>query len=142
MENYFKISELCIDKSKDVPQEIADKLLTYHIIPMNKVRHELGLAVWASQDSGWRPKEWEIRRGRSGKSQHCFIKKGAVDWTCDDIKELFKLILKHTEYTRIAVYPDAKFIHCDYAATERQLFLSTNASKWTLSNKEKILSKI
>ena len=142
MENYFKISELCIDKSKDVPQEIADKLLTYHIIPMNKVRFELDEPIFCSQNSGWRPREWELSRKRSGNSEHTFIKKGAIDWTAEDLKRLFELILKHTKYTRIAVYPSARFIHCDYASTYRKLFLSTNASKWTEATEEEILSKI
>ena len=144
MENYFKISELCIDKSKDVPQHIADKILLYHILPMNKVRHELGLPINCSQNSGWRPKEWELSKGRSGKSKHCFLidEKGAADWTAGDLKQLFKLILKHTEYTRIAVYPNAGFIHCDYSASKRQLFLSTNSSKWTSTTEDRILSAL
>ena len=151
MENYFKISELCIDKNKEVPQDIADKVLLYHIVPMNKVRQELDEAIFCSQKSGWRPKEWELSRGRSGNSEHTFIKKGAVDWTIGGVDKhevdgnfegLFKMILEHTNYTRIAVYPSARFIHCDYASTYRKLFLSTNASKWTEATEDKILSKI
>lgn len=151
MKNYFKISELCIDKSKDVPQDIADKILLYHITPMNRVREAIQEPVFCSENSGWRPEEWEISRGRSGDSQHTFKKKGAVDWTIGGVEKhkidgnfegLFKAIVELTEYTRIAVYPSARFIHCDYAANERQLFLSTNSSKWTLSTYEKILEKI
>lgn len=142
MENYFTLSECCIDKSKDIPQDIADKLLKYHIVPMNKVREKLGKPVWPSQDSGWRPLEWELSRGRSGKSQHTFQGKGAIDWTAEDLGELFELILRYTDYKRIAVYPDAHFIHCDMNSNDRQLFLSTNNSVWTRTNAETILSKI
>jgi len=151
MENYFTISELCIDKSKDVPQDIADKILLHHILVMNPVREQLGEPIYVSLHSGWRPYEWEIARGRSGGSQHVFIKKGAVDWTIGGVEkhetdgnfeDLFKLIVDLTPYTRIAVYPDARFIHCDYKGHHKQLFLSNNASNWELSNYDEILSKI
>jgi hypothetical protein len=153
MNNHFKISELCIDKTKQVPQLIADKILLHHIVVMNPVREALGEPIYVSQHSGWRPEEWEKARGRSGLSQHCFKGNslGAVDWTIGgvdkhevdgDFESLFKLIVMLTPYTRIAVYPDARFIHCDYKADERQLFLSNNASKWKLSDFDTILSKI
>lgn len=135
MKVYFSISELCIT-GDTVPLSIADKLLKYHITPMNRVRHELGLPVMASQNSGYRPKEWELDHGRSGGSQHTFIEKGAIDWTCEDFRdykdELLELIIEHTDYTRMAVYNG--FIHCDYKPTstgKRQLFTSDASSKWT-----------
>lgn len=141
MKNYFTISELCINQSKDVPLHVADKLLKYHILPMNKVRDELGAPIYASQRSGYRSIQWEIAKGRSGQSEHTFIGKGAIDWTAGDLLELFKLILKHTNYTRIAVYPDGSgsFIHCDYKANERQLFLSNSSSKWRVASEDDII---
>lgn len=151
--NWFTISELCIDKSKDVPQDIADKILLHHILPMNPVREALGEPIYVSENSGWRHLQWELSRGRSGKSQHVFLpeSKGAVDWTIGGIEKhenngnfegLFELIYDLTPYTRIAVYPDTRFIHCDYKSPKRQLFLSTNSSKWTLTNYDKIIEKI
>lgn len=116
---YFKISELCIIDG-DIPLEIANKLLTHHIWPMNAVRHELGSSITASQRSGYRPKEYEEDRNRSGNSQHCFIDEGAVDWaTSGDIKKMIELIMKVTDYTRICYYPNNGFVHCDYAHADR-----------------------
>jgi len=143
MNNYFTISELCIS-DEDIPQHVADKLLKHHILQMNVVREKLGAPIWASQNSGYRPYTWEIARGRSGRSQHTFGDKGAVDWTCSDLKELFKLLLEHTSYTRIAVYPsdEGNFIHCDHKASSRQLFLSDSGSDWKLSTEAQILEKL
>lgn len=135
MKVYFSISELCITDDT-VPLVVADKLLKYHITPMNAVREELGIPVTASQKSGYRPRQWELDHNRSGDSQHCFVLKGAVDWTCQNFSgnknELLRLIIKHTDYTRIAVYNG--FIHCDYKTTaegKRQLFTSNSSSSWT-----------
>ena len=135
MKVYFSISELCIT-GDTVPLVVANKLLKYHITPMNAVREELGKKVTASQKSGYRPRQWELDHGRSGNSQHCFVLKGAVDWTCQNFSgnkdELLRLIIKHTEYTRMAVYNG--FIHCDHKPTgdgKRQLFTSNSSSTWT-----------
>lgn len=153
MNNYFTISELCIDKAKDVPQDVADKILLHHILVMNPVREKLGEPIFVSLHSGWRHYLWELARSRSGKSQHVFLKKskGAVDWTIGGVEkhetdgnfeDLFKLIVDLTPYTRIAVYPKARFIHCDYKADERQLFLSDNSSSWESASYDSILKKI
>ena len=135
----FTISELCI-VNKRIPLNIADKLLLYHIVPMQKVRDILKKPITASLKSGFRPYDWEIANNRSGKSQHCFGQnkngtidynaKGAVDWTSEDLDKLEKLIIKHTEYTRIARYKN--FIHCDYKAQDgkRYYFKSGDDSKW------------
>ena len=126
MKMFFKLYEFIITKPKTITLEIADKLYWYHIIPMIPVRKALGVSMTASLFSGYRPKWWEIFKKRSGNSQHVFIGKGAVDWTCFDFEnnkdELLRLIIEHTEYTRIAIYNS--FIHCDYKETSgvRQLF--------------------
>lgn len=131
----FKLKEFIITKAKTISLEIADKLYHYHIIPMIIVRNKLGVPIWASDFSGYRPKWYELKKKRSGKSQHVFNGKGAVDWTCKDFsknKEKFlKLIIKHTNYTRIAIYET--FIHCDYKQTDsgkRELYKSNSSSKW------------
>lgn len=144
--NYFpKMSKLVVG-NVDIPQIVADKIYEFHIQPMNIVRYYLGSPIWASEESCFRPYLWEIARGRSGNSQHCFGQKkdnsidkeakGAADWTCDNFAEskdkLLELIIKHTSYTRIAVYDT--FIHCDYKAIDgkRYIYSSTPSSKWTL----------
>jgi len=136
MKIYFKFEELVINGGP-VPVDIADKLLTYHMIPVSRVRHALGLPMTASKKSGWRPYEWEIAHGRNGNSQHVFKGKGAVDWTCkffrDNKQRLLSLLIEHTDYTRFAVYNS--FIHCDYKPTSSgkiEIYTSTANSIWTL----------
>lgn len=126
----FKISEFCITYG-DVPQDVADKILTHHIVPMLVVRKEMGAPITASQNSGYRSYKYERSKGRSGNSQHTFKGKGAVDWKAKDLDKLEELIIKHTDYTRVTRYKN--FIHCDYAPTagnHRQYFVSGGDSKW------------
>lgn len=132
----FSLKEFLITQPKNISLEIADKLYKYHIIPMVPVRNELGLPMTASKNSGYRPEWWEKKRKRSGNSQHVFRGYGAVDWTCEDFPEnkahLLALIIKHTEYTRMAVYNS--FIHCDYKESpsgKREIYESTPKSEWT-----------
>lgn len=148
MKLWFTISEMCIDV-KAIPQQIADAILTWHIIPMSIVREKLGLAIFCKDSkgnkSGYRPYRWEILRNRSGGSQHTFGQgkkgvieedhRGAADWRCKNFREnkseLLRLILEHTDYTRIVIYNH--FIHCDYKARDgkRYVFTSTDVSEWT-----------
>ena len=132
MDLYFTISELCIIDD-DLPQKVADKLLRYHIEPMCHVRDSLGSAIYASQNSGYRPVSYEKKKGRSGNSEHCFKGKGAVDWRADNMKKLIKLIIEQTDYTRICFYPDKGFVHCDYKANDgkRYYYESDNQNNWT-----------
>ena len=149
MKPWAFLKEFLITKPKTVPLSVADKIYWYHILPMSKVRDELGIPITASQLSGFRPLWWEKTKGRSGKSQHTFgqIDKstfdttslGAIDWTCQDFAtrfpDLLKLIIKHTEYTRIAVYKG--FIHCDYRDTpsgKREVYNSDASSNWEFSH--------
>ena len=82
---------------------------------LNPIREALGSPIIISQKSGYRPREYEIVRGRSGNSQHCFMGKGAVDLTCkmDKFQELHEL-LKNSPFTRTCLYPSERFIHCDF----------------------------
>ena len=122
--NWFKLSEFNIS-GQAIPEDVADKIYLYHIIPGNRVRDKLGLPMWPSENSGYRPRWWELHRGRSSDSQHVFKAKGAVDWNCKDFHQnhwlLLKFLIEETEYTRFAIYPT--FIHCDYAIQgERWVF--------------------
>jgi uncharacterized protein YcbK (DUF882 family) len=126
------ISELSIVNT-DIPLSVADKLICYHIAPMTKVREKLGKPIYASQRSGYRPKWYEIQRGRSGNSQHTFEDLGAIDWTTSgDLNKLLALIIEHTNYTRICYYPNNGFIHCDYKnKLERWVYeCESPTSKW------------
>lgn len=130
----FTISEFNIS-DQPIPEQICDKILKWHIIPMQRVRDKFNDAIWPSLESGYRSVEWELSHGRYGNSQHCFKGKGAVDWTCQKFSKnkdrLLDLIIKETDYTRIAVYNS--FIHCDYKKTnsmKRELYDSDSASNW------------
>lgn len=132
---FFSLSEFLITKPKTIDVGIADKLMNYHIIPMLPVREELDISMTASQRSGYRPRWWEKKRGRSGNSQHVFIGLGAVDWTCKNFKEnkdkFLELILKHTDYSRIAIYDG--FLHCDHRKTSNgktAIYKSNSKSEW------------
>lgn len=140
---YFTIKELCIAPTEPIPVAVADKLLTHHILPMNVVRRELGKPIHCvdsmGNHSGYRPEWWELQQGRSGGSQHTFKGLGAIDWRADkphDIETLWKLLQKHTQYTRLVFYRDSHgnplFIHCDYKATDGRcyLFSSDASSNW------------
>lgn len=138
---FAKLHEFLIVPRKTVDLEIADKLYHFHITPMQPVRDDLGEWITASLNSGYRPKKYELRQGRNGTSQHTFEDEwehgsGAVDWTCKDFKfakwRFMNLIIKHTNYQRIAVYNG--FIHCDYKETKsgkREVYTSDSKSKWT-----------
>ena len=132
----FNISEFNIS-GDPIPEDVADKILHKHILPMQPVRDELGVPMFPSLKSSYRSEKWEHEHERSGESQHVFDGDGATDWTCKDFKEhkqqLFDLIIEYTEYTRIAIYET--FIHCDYKKTssgKRQIFKSNSKSKWKL----------
>lgn len=134
---YFSISELCITPNK-IPLHVANKLLKYHIWPMQDIRKMLNKPIWASQSSGYRPRQYEIDRGRSGNSQHVFSGKGAVDWTCEDVDDLVELLLEHSRYSRICWYPNNRFIHCDYKNEDKGRYYyncKSPTSKWKLIHK-------
>lgn len=131
---HFTLSEYCIT-SGPIPQNIADKILKYHIIPMSVIREILGFRIIVSKRSGYRPEKYEKSRGRNGKSQHCFIEKGAGDYTADTKEELLLLLeemKKSHTYTRIAYYPNDLFIHGDYQIFGQYQYFECESptSKW------------
>jgi len=119
---YFNIDEFCITKGM-IPQEIANKIL-YHISIINPIRVELGHPIYVSKNSGYRPKWYELSRGRSGNSEHCYVNKGAADYTCrkSDIRMLLHELL-NSEYMRVCYYPNDNFIHCDLKGSIKQYYI-------------------
>lgn len=129
----FNISEFCITDDP-IEQNIANMILKWHILEIQKVRDYLDRPVLVSRNSGYRPYQYELIKGRSGNSQHTFKEihnhgVGAADYTLtfkgnkeEELQELFEAIRDYTNYKRIAIYPDKFFIHCDYASNQRQLF--------------------
>lgn len=131
IEWYFDIREFCIVDSP-IPQDVADKIFKYHIIPMNYVRHKFGRPVIVSKRSGYRPREYELSKGRNGNSLHTFSGEGAADYThSGDWAVFLKLMMKHTDYKRICYYPNNNFIHADYAGNRRLFYTAQSpASSW------------
>lgn len=127
MKNYFNISDFNIS-GEAIPQDVADKILKYHIEPMNEIAAKLPFDIIVSAKSGYRSYKWEKSKGRSGNSHHTFRGMGAVDWTCEDFNtnkdEFLAALIEHTDYSRIAEYNT--FFHCDYAhqIEDRWLFNS------------------
>jgi hypothetical protein len=125
MKNYFKISDFNIT-GQPIPQDVADKIMIHHIIPLNRVREALGQPIIISQRSGYRPVWYEKKKNRPGTSQHCFLGMGAVDLTLIEFHrykwDLVKHLVNQTEYSRITMYESKSFIHVDYAGINRFIY--------------------
>lgn len=127
MNNYFSIEEFT--KETLIPPSVAQKILAYHIIPLNAIREELGEPIYISQASGYRSREFELEQGRLGTSEHCFRGRGAVDLTANNITGLGALLEK-SSYTAVCYYPYRKFYHCDYKVRAGKLFICEGDGKW------------
>jgi hypothetical protein len=132
----FNIAEFCKlsgNTPEGIPLSVADKIIRYHMTPLQIVRSELGVPIHVT--SGFRPIEWEVKRGRSGNSQHTFQVKGAVDVSLfrntHRWQDFADLIKQH--YMRIAWYPIQNFMHLDHDATQRQFFIVRNSTWMNVS---------
>lgn len=133
MKTYFKTIEF---HKPNVVVPLSIQIKIQNIIKiLNPIREELGFPIIISKQSGYRPKLYEISRGRSGNSQHCFEGKGAVDLTCDSsqLSELFEL-LQQSEFTRVCLYLNKGFIHADFKREEKQVFLCLDKNNWIRHN--------
>lgn len=136
---YFSIKEFCITGERP-PVEVAEMIVKHHIDVLNPLREELGAPIIVSQKAGYRPRAYELSKGRSGNSQHTFedadgnVTKGAVDLTSAKLRPLLDLLIEKSSYSRICFYPNNGFIHCDHKPTSngtRQYFnCSSPAGKW------------
>lgn len=122
MDRYFDISEFLVEKDTLISGEIADKIQK-HIDIINPIRIKINIPIHVSQGSGYRTRQYELKMDRSGTSQHVFIRDGAADYTCANLKALYDNLIV-SEYKRIAFYPDEKIIHCDFNSSEQRVFLS------------------
>ena len=131
MITYFDIEEFHNDFS--VPTLEVRHKIQVHIDELNPIRELGGFPITISKGSGYRSKLYEMSKGRSGTSEHCFLGKGAVDLTCgkENIKILLKNLLEHSTYTRICYYPVNNFIHCDWKLEERNMYICDSPKgKW------------
>ena len=144
MRNQNKVSDFIID-GKPTNPIIIDKIVKYHLNPINEINKTFIERIYPSVKSSFRSYLWEKSKGRSGASQHCFgenkdlkVNKdalGATDWTCDNINrfkpQLLDALIKGTNYTRLCVYNT--MIHGDYKPTEggkRRLYNINSNGGW------------
>lgn len=149
----MRISDFCITND-NIPQHIADKILEFHLQPIQRTSEYLGYELAVSKKSAWRPLWWELSKGRSGGSQHVFLGKGACDITTLSIREkqielskglitleeyydfvvpeynekqpeITEALIDCTDYTRIAQYNT--FTHGDYGIQDERWIFD---SKW------------
>jgi len=143
MKKQLRVSDFIID-GKPTALPIIDKIVQYHLNPINRINLYFTEHIYPSLKSGFRTFAWEKSKQRSGGSQHCFgdmgngvidpVELGAVDWTCDNFNkfklQLLDVLIKDTKYTRFCIYNG--IIHADYKTTstgERELFEMKNG-KW------------
>ena len=127
----FDISEFCI--TDEVTPDIADKILHFHILPLQEIRNKTKLPIVVSDHSGYRPVKWEKSHKRDGTSQHTFRLMGAVD--LEYYASLLKYLLSDSPYKRICFYKNNGFIHCDYKSSDkkrRYYECDSPTSKWKL----------
>ena len=121
--NYFKFKEFfrqggltLMSQAKLI--QVCEKIKDFHLPELNKARESLGEMIFIT--SSFRPKWWEKLRGRSARSEHCFVGKGAVDITTRAaFIRLRKILIQETKYTRVVWYPKEKFFHCDFKAPKK-----------------------
>jgi uncharacterized protein YcbK (DUF882 family) len=109
---------------------------------MQPIRVKFNRAIYVSLNSGYRPLAWELKRGRSGKSEHTFKIKhpkgiGAADYRAEDLEELLGLLILSSPYTRVCYYPLKGFIHCDYKTPSqgsRAYYEADNNNNWIFKN--------
>jgi len=136
--SHFTLQEF---SKHEIPLSVIEKIEEFQIPELEEMRAELNavnnkdatIPIIISRQSGYRPKWYELQRGRSGNSQHCYGmgSKGAVDITCptiyfDDLWE----IAKESNYTRVCLYPNHQFIHCDFKPSNHKLYICEDGKTW------------
>ncbi len=135
--DYFKIKEFLVDRDMmEVPLHVITKLEKFHKPIINPIRFRLNQAIWVSENSGYRSKEWELENGRDGNSQHTFIELGAVDYSCENMEALLEE-LRQSDYRRICYYPHKGFIHCDHKGNNYHEFEADKNNVWQYRGKRR-----
>lgn len=126
---YFSIIEFTQEEL--IPAHVVAKIEQFHIPTLNKCREVLKQPIIISQRSGYRSIMTEQANGRSGRSQHTFQGKGAVDLTASDLNKLGLVLKQFSDYSRICYYPTKRFYHCDYKPSSHRLYLCADGVNWT-----------
>jgi len=128
--SYFKREEF-YKPEWSLPSDVLYKIDDIIDI-LNPIREKLGSPIIVSKRSGYRPAMYELSKGRSGRSEHCFKGLGAVDLTCNPnkLQYLFEL-LRESAFTRVCMYTNNHFIHADLKdVPAKQAFLCIKNNKW------------
>ena len=127
----YRIKEF--SSTKDIPVEVADKILTHHIQPMIAVSDALHSWVAVYRGGGYIPRGCLCIDGICGLPGHDFDKKGAVDYTCTENKfdDLIYFILSLTEYSHIGINRESKFVHCGYTSDNQRIILEYKHNSWS-----------
>lgn len=116
-------------------KDVIEKIEKYHLPELKKLTCSVTSIV------GYRSKEYELSRNRSGLSEHTFVGKGAVDLSALDANSLL-IDLTKTNYTRICYYPEENFFHCDFKEKSKRIYFINKNGKWVRSNLAQIVEKI
>ena len=83
------ISQFNISR-EPIPAHVVDMIHEHHYKPLNRINECTSLNCYPSQNSCYRPYHWEVVRGRSGSSQHCFGER--YDATFDKVSLVISFI--------------------------------------------------
>lgn len=102
-----------------IPASIWEKIQDHHIEPLRDLYRRTGAMFFPSLRSGYRPKAYELAKGRSGSSHHTFpgFSRGAVDlvmWNGEHVRHYVDLIVEYGKWRRIVLYSGKAFVHVDY----------------------------
>lgn len=116
-----------------MPAELWPVIGSAYVAPLLQLCSVHGIALVPSVRSCYRPMEYELSRGRNGRSLHCFPQGslGACDIRRADggkIEEVIDVVIDRCPFRRIALYPAQGFIHVDYGGD--QLRDSSRRSLW------------
>jgi hypothetical protein len=119
---------------KDLPVEVADKILIHHISPMISVSEAMKSWVCVHREGGYIPRGCVCLDGSCGLSGHDFDKYGAVDYTCNaqHFDDLIYYLIRLTKYSRIAIDRKDLYIHCDYSIEDERIIMEKQNGEWVV----------
>ena len=152
---YFSHQEFILRKDLPVASDIIDKIIEYHLLPMNDIRQKFGSPIIVSKSSGYRHMEHEIEKNRLPTSSHLFMEHperqdpgyGASDYTvAPALFVKFIELMVESQYTRIAFYPFQKtpFIHCDYRffGVDKFYYFVNHKNEWHRVTKFELIDAV
>jgi len=127
----YRIKEFCV--LKDIPVDVADKILIHHITPMIEVSEGMKSWVCVHRGGGFIPRGCTCLDGSCGLEGHDFDRYGAVDYTCnpEHFEDLLFFLISKTKYSRIGVDRKNLFIHCDYQSDNQRVLMERHNGVWS-----------